>query len=212
MRLQRLDWESAVARNETRLRELQARRDRMIIRSPIDGLLVETFAFPGDLLHPGSPVAKVLSEDLFIEVSVSEEDFSGIQPGMEAGIRFLGTGTHVFSGHISGLAPTSDAATKRRIVFVTIDSARERELTAGMTGEATLTRNVRPQALLIPRRALLGDSVFVIEQERARLRKVEPGYRGLLQTEILSGLAEGELVATDNLTRLRDGDRVRIRP
>lgn len=212
LELQRADWDSAVARGKSRLSELEARRERMVIRAPIDGILVESYVHAGDLLHPGSAVARILSRGLTVEISVSEEDFSGLQPGMEASMRFLGMADRVYTGEITGLAPTSDAATKRRLVYARVQPDEADMLAVGMTGEAILTRNVRDQALIVPRRALLGDSVFVIENGSARLRSVVAGYTGLTQAEILQGLDDGELVVTDNLARLRDGDRVRIRP
>ena len=56
-----------------------------------------------------------------------------------------------------------------------------------------------------------GWSVFVVENGRAHIRKVEVGQRNPRETEILGGLAAGERVVRYPSNELMDGARVRIR-
>jgi hypothetical protein len=51
--------------------------------------------------------------------------------------------------------------------------------------------------------------VFAIENQRARLHLVKTGRRVNDETEILSGLASGDLVVIDNPQQLVDGQPVR---
>jgi len=55
-----------------------------------------------------------------------------------------------------------------------------------------------------------GWSVFIAENGRARIRKVQAGERNPRETEILSGLMEGERVIRYPSNELADGARVRI--
>jgi hypothetical protein len=50
--------------------------------------------------------------------------------------------------------------------------------------------------------------LFVVENQRARLRLVKTGRRVDDETEILSGLDSGELVVVDNPQQLVDGQRL----
>ncbi len=68
----------------------------------------------------------------------------------------------------------------------------------------------KPGALLVPADAVQGNSVFVIDGSRVRKRDVKIGIRGTRQIEILSGLSEGERVASPAATGLKDGNRVRV--
>jgi multidrug efflux pump subunit AcrA (membrane-fusion protein) len=76
--------------------------------------------------------------------------------------------------------------------------------------EANVVTREKAQALLIPADAVQGSTVLVIEANRARRRTVEVGIRGTRSVEILSGLQEGELVASPAPANLADGARVRV--
>jgi multidrug efflux pump subunit AcrA (membrane-fusion protein) len=65
--------------------------------------------------------------------------------------------------------------------------------------------------VLIPRRALVGEHVYVLDGSRVVLRKVQKGFEGMQDVEIVSGLKEGEQVVVEQQDRYRDGDRVRPR-
>jgi len=56
---------------------------------------------------------------------------------------------------------------------------------------------------------LFGTNVYVVQNGRIQLRKVEVGYVSLNVAEITSGLAPGDLVVVEELDKYRDGDRVR---
>jgi multidrug efflux pump subunit AcrA (membrane-fusion protein) len=62
----------------------------------------------------------------------------------------------------------------------------------------------------VPADAVRGGTVFVIDGARVRKRDVKIGIRGTRSVEILSGLEEGERVASPAATELTDGARVRI--
>jgi membrane fusion protein, multidrug efflux system len=68
----------------------------------------------------------------------------------------------------------------------------------------------KPDALLVPADSVQGAAVFVIEDDRARLRRVEIGIRGTRAVEILSGLNERERVASPTPASLVDGAKVRL--
>ena len=78
----------------------------------------------------------------------------------------------------------------------------------GLTGEVNVIVGSREAQALVPRRALFGNNIYVVEGGRVRLRKVEVGYVSLNIAEITSGLAAGDLVIVEELDKYRDGDRV----
>jgi HlyD family secretion protein len=69
--------------------------------------------------------------------------------------------------------------------------------------------------LQVPASALFrkggGWSLFVVENNRARLRPVEVGHRNGLTAEIISGLREGELVVAHPDDQVTAGARVKVR-
>ncbi|HYP17116.1 MAG TPA: hypothetical protein VEQ65_07875, partial [Opitutus sp.] len=67
----------------------------------------------------------------------------------------------------------------------------------------------RQSETIIPRRALFGNQVFVVEKGRVRLRQVEVGYTDLTFAEIVKGLNPGDQVIVEEVDQFSDGDRVR---
>ena len=67
---------------------------------------------------------------------------------------------------------------------------------------------------MVPRSALVGDdkdaSVFVVESDVAKRRKVKLGYADGGQVEVVDGIAEGEQVVTLGQAALRDGAKVQV--
>jgi membrane fusion protein (multidrug efflux system) len=64
--------------------------------------------------------------------------------------------------------------------------------------------------LLVPADAVRDNAVYLIDGNRVRRREVKIGIRGTRAVEILSGLADGERIASPTSTDLQDGARVGI--
>jgi multidrug efflux pump subunit AcrA (membrane-fusion protein) len=56
------------------------------------------------------------------------------------------------------------------------------------------------------------ETVFVVEQQIARLRIVRTGQHSRTEIELLSGLVAGESVVTEGAAQLRDGQPVTLKP
>ncbi|WP_309386542.1 efflux RND transporter periplasmic adaptor subunit [Cerasicoccus frondis] len=210
VRQQYLDWEQSEKSLAQQIRQLEERRSDMQIRSPIDGLMIDAQVFPGDYVEGPTVLARVLSNQKLVRISISEEDYPGIRPGQSVSLKLLGVGNKLFTGQVSQLLPTSNAETKRRDIFVELANAEEGDLVDGMTGESSVTKASRENALIIPRRALLGNAVFVVNADQVEERAVELGFVGLVQAEITGGLKEGEQVVTEDPRELKHGDKVEV--
>jgi len=140
---------------------------------------------------------------------VSEENFSDIKLGQKASVRLLGYGAQQYNATVTKILPSADPETQRYIVHVSVDIERDK-LVPGLTGEVSIVTGDREGAIIIPRRALIGNKVLVVEDGVVALRSVETGYESLNEVEILAGIEEHEYVITDNLDLYREGDRVDI--
>jgi RND family efflux transporter MFP subunit len=190
---------------KTRKRQIEKAR----VISPIDAVVVTVSAHVGDLIAAGAPLATLLARERVVEARVSEENFSGVAVGQAAQVRFLGYSGEQFAGTVARVLPTADPLTQRYTVILDVKIPIER-LVPGLSGEASIIVGERPDVLIIPRRALLGDYVLVVENGRVKQRRVSRGYESLNEVEIASGLKEGDFVITDNLDVYREGQRVRV--
>lgn len=196
---------------ENTLRVKQRQLEKMTIIAPFDGVISEVGAArPGDLIGPNWPLAKLISASRTVEAKISEENFADLRINQRARVRFLPYGAELFDANIVKILPTSDPETQRYIVHLDVKIEPER-LVPGITGEVTIVVGERHAEANIPRRALFGNNVYVVNNGRVELRQVEVGYTSLTTVEILSGLSEGDQVIIDELDRFRDGDRVRPR-
>ena len=68
----------------------------------------------------------------------------------------------------------------------------------------------KANALLVPADSVRDNAVFVIDGNRVRRRAVVVGLRGTRAVEVLSGLQEGDRVASPAATGIKDGSRVSV--
>ena len=111
------------------------------------------------------------------------------------GVTLFAYGQHIFEGKIDRLSATIDPTTGRREVFVTLETAEN--LPVGASGRAEIIKNEIKQAVIAPRKALLGDSVLVVKNEKVDFVKVTVGARNLEKVEILGGLKAGLQVISE---------------
>jgi multidrug efflux pump subunit AcrA (membrane-fusion protein) len=116
----------------------------------------------------------------------------------------------VYNGTVSKILPTADPETQRHLVDLNITDIAPEKLIPGITGEVTITVGERHANAIIPRRALINESVYVVRNGKVELRPVTKGYVWLTGAEILSGLEPGEQVIVEDLESFRAGDSVRV--
>lgn len=194
---------------ENSLRAKTREKAKMTISAPSDGVVTTVAARVGDLIGSNSPIATIIAVGRTIEAKITEENFAAIKLGQKATVRFLTFGADQYNAVISKILPSADAATQRYTVFLDLALPEGRVLLPGLTGEVSVVIAERANAVIIPRRALVGDYVYVAAGGRLERRKVAKGYESLYQVEVVSGLAEGEQVVVEQQDRFREGERVR---
>ena len=194
---------------ENSLRAKTREKTKMTIVAPSDGVVTVVTARVGDLIGSNSPIATIIAVGRTIEAKITEENFAAIKLGQMATVRFLTFGADQYNAVISKILPSADAATQRYTVFLDLALPEGRVLLPGLTGEVSVVIAERANAVIIPRRALLGEYVYVVVGGRLVRRKVAKGYESLYQVEVVSGLAEGEQVVVEQQDRFREGERVR---
>ena len=183
--------------------------EKMTVTVANDGTVSEIVARAGDLVGGGQILCRVISRERLVQAQISEENFSGVRPGLPVTLQLLGYGGQQFKGTVERVLPSADEKTKRYIAYLLADIPEER-LVPGLTGEASITVDRRDNTLVIERRALLGGSVFVVRDGRAVLTPVTVGFTSLDQAEILGGLQEGDAVILESPATFRNGERVRV--
>jgi RND family efflux transporter MFP subunit len=209
MELDEVNLRLALENLETSLKAKEREKSKMTIVAPADAVITEVFARRGDLIGSNSPIANLIAVGRTIEARISEENFASIRVGQRASVRFLTFGNDQYNATITKILPAADPTTQRYTVHLDVAFPEGRAVMPGLTGEVSIIVAERTNAVIIPRRALVGDYVYVVDGGTVSLRKVEKGYDSLNQVEILKGLDAGTFVIVEQQDRFRSGDRVR---
>lgn len=212
MELDEVNLRSSLTTLENSLRSKQRERTKMTIVAPSDAVVTEVLARVGDLIGPNSPIASLISITRTIEARLSEENFAAIALNQRATVRFLTFGNDQYPATISKILPSADPTTQRYGVFLDVALPEGREVMPGLTGEVSIIVAERPNAVTVPRRALIGDYVYVVARGgRVEIRQVKKGYDSLNYVEILKGVEAGEAVIVEEQDQFRTGERVRTK-
>lgn len=192
---------------ENTLRVKKRNLEKMTITAPFEGVVSLVYARTGDLINSNSVIATLITTSRAVEAKISQENFADIRLDQPATVRFTGHDYDIYDATVSKILPTADADTQRYSILLEVKCPAE-VLVPGLTGEANVIVGKRDAEALIPRRALFGSSVYVVQNGRVQLRKVEVGYMSMSVAEILKGLVAGDQVIVEELDKYRDGDRV----
>jgi RND family efflux transporter MFP subunit len=206
--------EQEIASLANYLEQKKLTREKMTITAPFDCVVAAVFAHLGDQISANNPIATLIAPTRTVEASISEENFGGIKLGQKASVTFLGgiggrAENWIYNGTVSKILPTADPVTQRYLVHIDLKDVPPKELIPGKTGEVTITVDERQAKAIVPRRALLGKTLYVVKDGRVERRTVELGFVWLDGAEVKGGVDEGEQVIVDDLDSFRDQEAVR---
>ena len=193
---------------ENQLTQLKLQLDRLTTRAPFDGVVAEISAWTGDLVNANQALIRLVSKGRVVMMELTEEDYFGVKDKQPITLRLASYPDRTFEGIVSRMEDIANSNNKTRNVFVTVD-APDDVMVPGLTGEGYLVKNERTNVVLIPRRALIGNLVYLVVDGKIEVRRVAPGFLGLQLAEVLEGIEEGEMVVMEDQNLLKPGDRVK---
>ncbi len=185
----------------------KASLQRTQLRAPFNGVIAEINGELGEFVTP-SPVgvATLPTVDLidtsclFIRAPIDEVDAPNVRAGLKAWISLDAFKDRRFSGTVRRVAPyVLDLEKQSRTVDVeaVIDDPEMKALLPGYSADVEVILDERHGVLFVPTSVIMEDStVYVIPADGGVLEKrsIETGLANWEQTEIISGLREGEFV------------------
>jgi RND family efflux transporter MFP subunit len=211
--LEKVMNEQNLKSDENTLKAKRREMDKMTVTAPFDGQIAEVFAHPGDLIQPDSPIVSLITTTRLVQAKISEEDFANIKEGQDATVIFLPYGEFEYKGVVEKILPVADPLTQRHLVDLEMrdPNLKPEQLIPGITGEVSIVVGRHHANAIIPRRALLNQSVYVVKDGKVERRMVKAGYEWLTGVEITSGLEPGEQVIVEELENFSDGQSVSVK-
>ena len=187
----------------------QKQLDEATITAPLDGVIAKIYAEEGDVIPPPTMASQVIIHlvdltTIELNVEVDEIDIPDVKPGQRAIIDVDALPDVEFEGEVFTISPVAkeEAGVILYEVKVGFNVPEGSGLRVGMSAEADIVLVDRSNVLLVPSRAITEDSegnpvVMVVVNEQTEERPVVIGVSDGFDTEIVSGLSEGEVVVIE---------------
>ena len=210
--LQKNTMEHRVSQQE--LAEAQWNLEKTEIRAPFSGRITARNITVGQHIQISDELFTVTDFDLLVaRIYLPEKDIIGLTADREVTIKLQADDEVEFLGRIRRISPVVDVATGT--VKLTVEAVEPpRQVRPGGFVDIDIVRETRPQAVLLPREALIRElqraHVFVVDDGKAVKRDITLGLEEGDYVEILSGLDAGESVIIAGQGGLKDGAAVKV--
>jgi RND family efflux transporter MFP subunit len=185
------------------------------IRAPFAGYVTDRPIAVGEYVTTASKIATVMKLDpIRLRLQVPELDAADLRLGQTVTASVEALGNRTFSGRLTAINPSLDAATRATVVDATIANPNG-QIRSGVFATAQIALGEVQQGVFVPREALVEDPntnsfrVYTVADNVARLRVVQPGPEQEGYVRLLTGVSPGDQVATTGLEALFDGASVR---
>lgn len=213
----------AAAEQAASLAQIQASMDQInkqasygTVTAPCAGTVTAVNVVQGGMASSAQP-AVVIAEDSRVKInaSVSEDVFAGLHTGDSAGVQISVLSDEVKSAKIVSLPAAANQQTNLYDVSVSVPSGTEPAIGAFAT--VIFYTDRRENTLSVPTDCVLTGNdneryLFTVDESGTTAARVtvETGLVGKTNTEITSGLNEGDRVVVKGQSYLSDGSAVRV--
>ncbi|MBN2226892.1 MAG: efflux RND transporter periplasmic adaptor subunit [candidate division Zixibacteria bacterium] len=208
------EYDGAATEYEVAKANYEAASQLVDIRSPVSGTVTSIDVAPGEYVMVGQQVATVAATDtLRMKLGVTSADVRHFTVGVPVEI-FMETMPNVIGyGRVSMVAGSADPETRAFQVELLIDNSEGR-FKPGMFARAEITLAKYRDVITVAHKTMLersGDRyVFVVNGDRAILRKVITGVEFDAFTQIVAGLKPGDTVITVGQDYLEDSTKINM--
>jgi len=214
-------WEVAVGNRDAAGAQLSLARKSLadaVLIAPIDGVVAERFAQPGEKLPIDGRVLSIVDlSKMEIEAPVPAAEIGSVKIGQSVELRIEGVSARQI-GKIVRIAPATQAGTRSVPIYIALDN-RDPSVRAGLFAQGVLAIEKRDGVLAIPSGAVRDAGartfVYAIAGDKLIERDIKLGLRDETgadgsRIEVVSGLNAGDRIVATNLGSLRAGSTVRI--
>lgn len=170
------------------------------VRTPMSGTVVSRSVYEGQYVKTNDRLFEIADfSRMWFVFDAYEPDLAWLKPGQAVEVSVPSLPGQVLTAPISFIDPNLNEMSRTARVRVTLENP-DRRMLHRQTAQA-LVVGTGPETLLVPRSAVLqhgGKPVVYVDQggQGYRAQEIQLGRVGDTQAEVLSGLKEGDLVAT----------------
>ncbi len=207
---------SAVATAQTQVEQARKAVNDTAIYAPISGYVSERTADPGEYLSPQAPNTKigtiVRTSSLRMRIDVPEQSIGKVAVGQGISLQTSAYPDRNFAGTVVRILPNVNVTARTLVVEAEVDNG-EGLLKPGQFATVRITQSKPEPAIMVPVTAVKAEGdinkVYIVKDGAAREVLVQTGLLENGMIQIKTGIAEGDVVATSNVSTLYDGVLVR---
>lgn len=189
---------SRVEAARKQVRQAERSRKALTINSPYDAVVTSVNVTEGSLLPQGVGAVSIRTRELEARADLVEGDLIAVRPGAQASVK-VGSAAMEISTTISSLPKDPlKSITGPAIYPIYLPLPESNSLRAGQTVRVKITVPGKENALVVPTSAIGGRGadtyVTVITEKGEENRKVVPGIINDVESEVVSGVNEGETI------------------
>ena len=203
--LKQSELDSASTALEDALEQLESAKEGYPIVAPFDGVVAAVNVKPGDDVNANTIIIELIDPTAFeMSAIVDEIDVANLRLGQKATVTLDAFSDLELTGSVSSISAFSQ--TQSGVVSYPISISlivpENVQLLQGMSATATVEINLASNALLVPDDAIIGGTgdramVMVMVDGQQQPRMVTAGATDGTQTEVVSGLEEGDVVVVN---------------
>jgi RND family efflux transporter MFP subunit len=194
-------YQKTLLYQQKRFADLQGRLASAQLVAPINGLILSLDKQVGNTVQVYESIGAIADPtQLQIEVSIPEANIAAVSLGQTARIVLDGFPDKNFTGKVKEIASKASIFQGTRVyrVVIAFDNLAQVPATLRMGADVSLIRQGKTNVLLVPSKAIQQDGatqfVSVLRGDKWERAEVRVGVSGGTQTEILSGVVEGDQV------------------
>lgn len=205
--------DAKLAQVEVELRSTELQRTYTTLHAPFSGTITARHAEAGSTASPGVPLLTLERNDSFqLELALPESMLPVVQRGTRLQVAFDAIALQM-DAVVNEIVPSLDSSS--RSLTVKVNLPPNHNLRSGLFGRGVF-QGPPSSVLAIPPEAIRNQgqlqSVFLVEDGRAKLRIISTGQQRENAIEILSGLSPGERIISPFPAALSEGSPVVTQP
>jgi HlyD family secretion protein len=199
-----------------RVAAARAALDKTFIRAQVAGTVLTRNAEPGDVVQPGKVLFEIARQgDTEVLIPLDEKNLGVIALGQQAQCMADAYPDRPFPAVVSFIAPSVDSQRGTVEVRMTVKPVPA-YLRQDMTVSVNVETGRREHALVVPNDALtdiIGGraQLWRVVDGKAQRTSVTLGLRGLVSSEVTTGVKDGDWVLAGGGQDITGGERVRIK-
>lgn len=186
----------------SRIRRTRRVPDTVVIRAPMDGIVMERNIVDGQAFKAGDALFRIAAQTpVWMMADVAEGDIDAVKPGQSVKISTRARPGRTFTGQVTVIYPHLMKETRTARVRIELPNA-DLALLPDMYGDVEIATGATNSVVAVPASAVIDSGsrkVVLIDRGEGRFepREVKIGRRGDGYTEVTDGVAEGDRVVVN---------------